>query len=387
MKKLLVFFLIFLALAFSVSAETKVTIYKNEACGHCVMYLADLNNYFYDKNITVVEKNMINDPAIRQELNKFNLDYGIPIEMQGHLVTVINDKLVLEGHVPLDMVDEYFNKYPDGNFPKLIVFQDLMAEKADLETYKVMGEDKQIKECAIQTSIQDCSQKGSTNNSLLGQSLLFIVLISGLLAGIHPCTISVLLFFIAFLFTIRKTRLAIFKIGAAYIIGIFLAYFLIGLGVLKAVTFGDPHISAKIASVLIIILGLINIFNFLFPSKGIHLGLPKQAKKPIADLVEKASVPSALLIGVIVGICSFGCTAGIYFSITGLLINEAAKGFIYLLLYNLMFIVPLIFILLIASNKRIIKKIQEFEYSESKWIGLAAGLIMIAVGLYIFFMH
>ena len=53
--------------------------------------------------------------------------------------------------------------------------------------------------------------------------------------GINPCAFGVLLFFIAFLYTLKRTKGNILKIGVVYISMIYLAYLLIGLGIMQAI--------------------------------------------------------------------------------------------------------------------------------------------------------
>ncbi|MDI6721889.1 MAG: DUF411 domain-containing protein, partial [Candidatus Aenigmarchaeota archaeon] len=123
------FFIIFMFLFSFVSfAQPPVVVYKNEACGHCNMYLANFRLFLKEKGITSYEERMvINNPSIREELNRFNKDRSIPITMQGHMVVSMGN-LVLEGHVPLDMLEELMKKYPDGNYPKAVIYQDYMLE-------------------------------------------------------------------------------------------------------------------------------------------------------------------------------------------------------------------------------------------------------------------
>src|SRR3989344_7601022 len=358
MKKFL-FLFILLLIPFSYATQD-VVIYKNSACGHCGIYLDEFKEYLEERNIEWQEKNILTDKEALRELDRFTKNRGIPYELQGHMVIVFNN-LVLEGHIPFPVIDELFEKYSDYNFPNLILYQDSMD---DLVTKYRLLDDKGIKDCTVSESVENCLEKNGTQKNLFEKSLLFLVLFNGLLAGIHPCTISVLLFFIAFLFTIRRTRIGIFKVGLAYILGVFVAYLFIGLGVFKAIIFAEPHFAAKAAAYLVIILGIINLKEYFFPKKWISLGMPRASKQTISNLIEKASVPAAFVLGIFVGICSFGCTAGIYISILGLLITEASKGFFYLLLYNIMFIVPLIIILIISSNKNVVAKMEKLEQSK-----------------------
>lgn len=361
--------------------ENKAFIYKNEACGHCTPYLLELNNFLIDAGFKVEEKEVINDVANRAELMQLIEKNKIPQELQGHMMIFINDNLILQGHVPTKLLEDYFLQYPTFKFPYTIIYQDSMDHgNTKIESYKVMNEKKELANCDITQTIAEC-QKNSKKQEFVSKSLFLFVLINGLLAGIHPCTISVLLFFIAFLFTIRKSKSKIFAVGAAFIIGVFIAYFFIGLGLFKAVVFStSPHLAAKIGALLIAALGLFNLFSYFMHDKiKVSLGLPAFIKPKIIELMHTASVPAALIVGILVGICSFGCTAGIYISILGLLLTKAtyAKGFAYLVMYNILFILPLIAILLAASNKTVVERMEKLEVSEKHWIKLIAGMVML----------
>src|SRR3990172_4303617 len=71
------------------------------------------------------------------------------------------------------------------------------------------------------------------NASGQGSWLLPLVLIAAILDSVHPCSFSILLITIAFLFGLQMTREKILKIGGVYIAGIFASYLLIGLGILQ----------------------------------------------------------------------------------------------------------------------------------------------------------
>src|SRR3989338_6529578 len=82
-----------------------------------------------------------------------------------------------------------------------------------------------------------------------GTWLLPLVFVSALLDSVHPCSFSILLITIAFLFGIQMSRKKILQLGGTYIAGIFVAYFLIGLGILKVLhLFNTPHFMGKLRS-------------------------------------------------------------------------------------------------------------------------------------------
>src|SRR3989338_7618606 len=87
-----------------------------------------------------------------------------------------------------------------------------------------------------------------------GAWLLPLVLISSLLDSVHPCSFSILLITIAFLFGLQMTREKILRIGGVYIAGIFASYLLIGLGLLKVLhLFNTPHFMGKLGASLLIL--------------------------------------------------------------------------------------------------------------------------------------
>lgn len=220
-----------------------------------------------------------------------------------------------------------------------------------------------------------------------GKFLLPLVSIAALIDSINPCAFSVLLLTIAFLFSIGKVRSGIIKIGGAYILGIFAAYILIGLGLLQALhIFNTPHFMAKVGAALLVALGGINLINEFFPAFPIKLRIPHAAHSKIAELMNKASIPTAFLLGGLVGLCEFPCTGGPYLMVVGLLHDQTTylTGVGYLLLYNLIFILPLAIILFIASNDALLEKVQVWRKAETKHMRVWGGVAMIILGLLIF---
>lgn len=220
-----------------------------------------------------------------------------------------------------------------------------------------------------------------------GKLMLPLVSVSALIDSINPCAFSVLLLTIAFLFSIGSVRSRILKIGGMYIFGIFLVYVLIGLGILGTLhIFDTPHFMAKLGASLLIVLGAINLANVYFPAFPVKLSIPRSAHRKMAELMNKASLPTAFLLGGLVGLCEFPCTGGPYLMILGLLHDQATylRGFAYLILYNLIFILPLATILFIASDQALLEKVQTWRRQESKKMRLWSGIAMIVLGLIIF---
>ncbi len=220
-----------------------------------------------------------------------------------------------------------------------------------------------------------------------GKWLLPLIGVAALIDSINPCAFSILLLTIAFLLSIGKLRSSVLSIGSAYILGIFVIYLLIGLGLLQTLhIFDTPHFMAKVGATLLVALGLINIVNEMVPAFPLKLSIPHAAHRKIAVLMEKASVPTAVVLGGLVGLCEFPCTGGPYLMVLGLLHDHATyyTGVGYLMLYNLIFILPLVLILLVASDQTLLGKVQAWQQSERKAMRWGGGIAMILLGAVVF---
>ena len=222
-----------------------------------------------------------------------------------------------------------------------------------------------------------------------GVWLLPLVLVASLLDSVHPCSFSILLITIAFLFGASMTRKKILQVGGTYVAGIFAAYLLIGLGLLQTLhLFGVPHFMGKLGAGLLITFGVINLLNALFPNFPIKLKIPSVSHTAMGKLIDKASIPAALFLGILVGICQFPCMGGPYLMVIGLLYDQVTyrTGVLYLLLYNLILIVPLVVVLLIAADKTVVGKIEEWKRASLQNVRLWAGVSMVIIGVLIFFL-
>ncbi|MEK9185066.1 MAG: cytochrome c biogenesis protein CcdA [Patescibacteria group bacterium] len=226
------------------------------------------------------------------------------------------------------------------------------------------------------------------NASNGGVWLLPLVFFSSLLDSVHPCSFSILLITIAFLFGLQMTRKKILQIGGFYIAGIFIAYFTIGIGLLKVLhIFNTPHFMGKLGASMLIIFGLLNLLGALFPKFPIKLKIPNIAHRSIGKLINVVSFPASFALGILVGLCQFPCMGGPYLMVIGLLSDHATyfSGFGYLVLYNIILIAPLVATLWIASNSTLIDKVKEWKQTNMKDVHLWAGIAMIIIGILVLF--
>ena len=219
-------------------------------------------------------------------------------------------------------------------------------------------------------------------------SMLPLVMLTGFLDGIHPCAIAILIFFLAFLLTLRRSFKNIFFLGLVYISVIYLTYLGIGVGLFSGLMlFGQHHFFAKLGSLLLIILGLLSWRDYFFPHWRLGVKLPHPSRERVKLYLEKASLPTVAGAAFLVGLCSVPCSGGIYAAITALLASKTTyfRGLLYLLVYNFMFVLPLFILLLAAVNPYTLVKLGEWQRRHRRKQQLIGGLLMIGLGLAINF--
>lgn len=215
----------------------------------------------------------------------------------------------------------------------------------------------------------------------------YLVVISALVDSLNPCAFSVLLLSMAFFFSVGKNRRKILEAGSLYILGIFLTYLVIGLGITQVLDlFGVPHLMTRVGAIIVILWAIIDLLGTFFPNFPIKLKIPQSAHRKIATLIEKATIPTSLFLGILVGLTEFPCTGGPYLFILGLLHDHTTfvSGLWYLILYNLIFVTPLIVILIIGSDRALLGKVQEWKKNNTRTFSVWMGVIMLILGILIF---
>jgi len=365
-------------------------IYYNRACADCLHYMEEtVVPLLREKGYTeIVYKDYINEPAYRAELVDRSQALGVPPELQSHLTVFIGDRIILQGHVPEHVVADLLAA-PPGRFERMVVYQDKMSGATAYVAWAFRGEpqtyplETRIGEYLAYLEGHGTHLESTPPNLRKDRALLPLVLTTGFLDGLNPCAFAVLLFFVAFLFTLRRTTGNIWAMGMVYIIAIYLAYFLIGLGLMQTILFaGEHHFMAKVGAWLVIALGLINLKDYVVPEWPIHLRIPTIAHGTIQDWLKRATFPTAAIGGFLVGLCTFPCSGGIYVAIVGLLAARATywQGVGYLGLYNAAFVLPLFLILAAVGNRRALHYVRLAEQSSRRWVRLATGLGMIVLG-------
>jgi hypothetical protein len=134
---------------------------------------------------------------------------------------------------------------------------------------------------------------------------------------------------------------------------------------------------------------LINIKDFFFFSKGVSLSIPEKAKPKLFErmrnLIKSTSVASMIAGTVVLAIAANAyellCTAGFPMVFTRILTLQklsTAGYYLYLLLYNCIYVLPLASIVVIFTVTLGARKLSEWQGRRLK---LLSGLMMFCLGL------
>jgi cytochrome c biogenesis protein CcdA len=340
-------FLLLLLLAFlfnlftlpTLAQETqKIFYFYGNGCPHC----ARVEQYFEQNDIysrySIEKKEIYSNPDNAVLFNSMLNNLGVPQSSRG-VPTIIIGNEVITGDTPI------INWFEEG-------------------TIKVVNKNTQ----------------GLTNLTLL------VVIGASLVDAINPCAFAVLIILMTTILATGENKKAL-KAGVAFSASIFISYFLMGLGIYQALGFGPAStIFFSIIGWLAIILGLFNLKDFFWYGKGFLMEVPLSWRPTLKGLIKSVTNPiGAFAIGFLVSLFLLPCTSGPYIVILGMLAKRESlkEAILYLLLYNLIFIFPMILITLAVYKGFDPGKAEEIRQRRLRLLHLVAGIVMLIMGIVI----
>jgi len=236
--------------------------------------------------------------------------------------------------------------------------------------------------------------------SLLG------IIPAAIVDSINPCAIATLIFLLSFLTMQKRKRIEILMIGLIYAATVFVTYTLLGAGAFVAITsvgkvYKLGHDIIKWAAVafagLVGVLSLLDALRFKKSgdAKEIKLQLPKSVKLRIHKIITDNMKGSRLVIGTIitgflVTLLEAACTGQVYLPvIVGMTRHGDGElkliGWLLLLLYNFIFIVPLLGVMVAAYYGMKWTDLSKMMQKHMTLLKVLMGVVMIGLALYLAF--
>ncbi len=235
-----------------------------------------------------------------------------------------------------------------------------------------------------------------------------LVTLAGLVDGINPCAIGMMVTLLGYLivfggpasskFKVQSSKLGIgnqnrkiLKIGLAYIVSVFVTYLVVGLAFYSTVAQIQQIAGGVVNRVVGVILGIagaIMLKDVVWPESPVHLRIPGVSKEKLMGLIEKVSVPAAVMLGVAATVLETPCSLPLYVGTTTVLANSGMPLAVvvgYFLYYNLLFVLPLIVILVLMLKGKQVVEMREWEHKAERWMKLVLGILLAGFGAWLFY--
>lgn len=296
-----------------------------------------------------------------------------------------------ENYKELQKVATYFNK--DAMVPSILIGDKFLVGADIIDSFddtlnKKLGDKYELLDVStIEVNIAKINEENYNNISF------FVIMLSGLIDGINPCALSMLILLIGIVTKTDKKN--VIYVGASYASGTFLAYFFIGLNIFKVMEIASKiswliivmYISIICMSLFIIYL---NTKDFINIKKGkvenIKNQLSNNQKSKIYKYINKLTdskhiVFYGFVLGIILTLLEFTCTGQVYIPTLSYMINsgEGVLPYIYLFAYNIMFIMPLIIVCIVTYITKETNKVMNLLYDKLGYIKLITNLIYVII--------
>jgi thiol-disulfide isomerase/thioredoxin len=187
----------------------------------------------------------------------------------------------------------------------------------------------------------------------------------GLLDGLNPCAFATIIFLISYLSFIGRKGHEILIVGAAFTLGVFLTYLLVGIGLLNVLS-SLEFISALgqivylVTAILCLVLAVVSFLDFLKARRGrpeeMTLRLPMRMRRWIYRVIRegaqmRAFAVVAFITGLVISLIELACTGQVYLPTIIFVLSMPGpqiQALLYLVLYNLAFIVPLVVVFILV---------------------------------------
>jgi cytochrome c biogenesis protein CcdA/thiol-disulfide isomerase/thioredoxin len=213
--------------------------------------------------------------------------------------------------------------------------------------------------------------------------------------SVNPCAISVLLLMLIAITTYNpKDRKQILFSAGAFILAVIIMYMIYGLLIIKAfqflqsITFIKNYLY-KGLGLAALLLGILEIKDFIKYKPGsVATEMPLFMRPKVQKVISKITSPlGAFTLGLFVTLFLLPCTIGPYVILGGMLSTlDYLKASPYLLLYNLIFVVPMIvisFVVFFGTKK--IKDVSDWKDKNVRIMHLVSGILMSLLGIIMIF--
>jgi cytochrome c-type biogenesis protein len=342
------------------AADDGVILVKSPGCSKCAAAEGTLKEVLADYPGTELQINDVYTEEGRGVIREHRLKGGVPSIVAGNVSIAYQD---YEG---------------DQDLLEALVREALDSESSGTEGLETPGAKGLEDDGFSPMAVLDGDEEDIDVSSLS----MMTIFLAGLLAGFNPCLLGILAFLATAVISSTGRRWDLALMVAFFSLGIFVMYYLFGVGMLRTLHAEAVASRFRIAlTILLVALGLVHVEDARRLAAGGHsLFKASWSQKYIDGALSKGKFSSYFLLGALFSLVKAPCVGAVYIAILGLISEEGySSGATYLLFYNLGIVSPILILGGVIALGMSPEKVDEFRKDHRAGIRLATGLTLLAL--------
>jgi len=215
--------------------------------------------------------------------------------------------------------------------------------------------------------------------------LILLVLASAAVSALNPYTIGVLIMLISLVLGKGHATKRMVWLGVTFAAAVFLTSLLLGAVLLAGLSMVDtvPAVFLSVGiGLFIVVAGILEIKDYFWYGQHISLRIPARATERIRKLSKKSfGFVGAALLGSFVAIAALPTTSAAYLATITILRSSVGPAALELLtLYNFVFILPMLILIMLVASGLKISRVQQWKEESKGTMRLGVGLLLVALG-------
>jgi len=327
--------------------------YYGKGCSHCARVDQMLEELSMEYDLHIEKKEIYFDPNNRQEMFNAYIQFGLDPNSGGVPTLIVENRTMVVGEVSDERFREIF---------------DAVVENETLSGVFTQNDFSPIEEKDSSTSL--------TLTVLLGAALV---------DSINPCTITVMVLLLGVIL-MSEGKKKMLLAAVTFITVVFFSYLLMGLGILHAITTtGLTNTFYYVVTVAALLLSIME-FNAYFRYKPgfFAVEMPMFIRPYVKKVMKGAtSIPGVAVAAFLCSLFLLPCSSGPYLMVLSMIATSVTlKALLYLVLYNLVFILPMAIIAwVVYVGRTSVEEIGDMREKYIRQIHLISGLILFVLFL------
>lgn len=227
--------------------------------------------------------------------------------------------------------------------------------------------------------------------SIMERLKFFLVLVpAAIWDSINPCAFAIMFILLSAILKKQGKRKEVVYAWMLFILAIFISYMAMWIWLYQALATSTNTFYLKlIVWIIWILIWLANLKDYFWYWKWFTMEVPEAWRPKMRKMIKAVVSPwGAFWMWFIISLFLLPCSSGPYITVLWYLASESSKittwGYIYILIYNIIFIIPMVIItIIIAFGYKDVWELKEYKELNVEKLHLITWIIMLALWIYI----